>query len=73
MVPHFAGKLAPRLTAVIATVTLRVVENLVTADAAPDDVRFARTDGRAVLKGGAAISRPSYLPNTFNSSDTLDA
>ena len=46
--------------------TLRVVEDLVTADALPDDVRLARTDFRAVPEKGTSIRRPRHLEPAGN-------
>lgn len=42
------------------------------ADATPDDVRRATLDLVSVLEGGAAVRRPSHLPDTWVSLDPLD-
>lgn len=42
------------------------------ADSAPDDVRLAGVNLIAVLEGGAAVRRPSHLPNAGVPLDALD-
>jgi hypothetical protein len=42
-------------------------------DTPPDDVRVARADRVAVLKGRAAVRRPGQLPHTALTLHSLDA
>src|SRR5438270_3056354 len=49
-----------------------IAEDVVGSDATPHDVRLARHDLGAVLKGGSAVGCPGHLPDAGMSLDALD-
>lgn len=51
--------------------TLRSAQDVVAADAPPDDVR-ARTSAVSVLEGGSAVWRPGHLEDIIGALDSLD-
>src|SRR5689334_17206381 len=56
-----------------ATTSSGVIENLVAADAPPDDMDIARVSRSARLKGSPAIIGPGHLPDIFALLHPLDA